>query len=144
MAQVLGHGLRRRRGPALLRSHHIQRARRIFSVIRMPSHCADALVICVPTPFTKWKAPDLSYIEAACKALAPYVGAGSLVVLQSTTYPGTTEELVRPLLEAPGRQAGRDFLLAFSPGEGLQPPVERPEVEHAAPLLSGQVWLQAG
>ncbi len=76
---------------------------------------AGAAVICVPTPFTKWKAPDLSYIEAACRSLAPHVGPGHLVILQSTTYPGTTEELVRPLLEAPGRQAGRDFLLAFSP-----------------------------
>ncbi len=76
---------------------------------------ADAMVICVPTPFTRMKAPDLSYIEAACNSLAPHVGPGSLVVLQSTTYPGTTEELVRPLLEAPARQAGRDFLLAFSP-----------------------------
>jgi UDP-N-acetyl-D-glucosamine dehydrogenase len=76
---------------------------------------ADTVVICVPTPFTKMKAPDLSYIEAACRALAPHLATGSLVVLQSTTYPGTTEELVRPLLEVVGRQAGRDFLLAFSP-----------------------------
>jgi UDP-N-acetyl-D-glucosamine dehydrogenase len=76
---------------------------------------ADTVVICVPTPFTKMKAPDLSYIEAACRALAPHLAPGSLVVLQSTTYPGTTEELVRPLLEVAGRQAGRDFLLAFSP-----------------------------
>ncbi len=76
---------------------------------------ADASVICVPTPFTRMKAPDLSYIEAACRALAPHMTQGALVVLQSTTYPGTTEELVRPILEATGRQAGRDFLLAFSP-----------------------------
>jgi UDP-N-acetyl-D-glucosamine dehydrogenase len=76
---------------------------------------ADVIVICVPTPFTRMKAPDLSYIEAACRSLAPYLCPGALVVLQSTTYPGTTEELVLPILEAPGRQAGRDFLLAFSP-----------------------------
>jgi len=76
---------------------------------------ADAAVICVPTPFTRMKAPDLSYIEAACRALAPYVAPGSLVVLQSTTYPGTTEELVRPILETTGRRAGQDFFLAFSP-----------------------------
>ncbi|MBI2116611.1 MAG: nucleotide sugar dehydrogenase, partial [candidate division NC10 bacterium] len=76
---------------------------------------ADASVICVPTPFTRMKAPDLSYIEAACRSLAPHVARGALVVLQSTTYPGTTEELVRPILETPGRRAGRDFLLAFSP-----------------------------
>jgi UDP-N-acetyl-D-glucosamine dehydrogenase len=76
---------------------------------------ADATVICVPTPFTRMKAPDLSYIEAACRSLAPHVRTGTLVVLQSTTYPGTTEELVRPILEAHGQKAGRDFLLAFSP-----------------------------
>ena len=76
---------------------------------------ADATVICVPTPFTRMKAPDLSYIEAATRALAPHVKRGALIVLQSTTYPGTTEELVRPLLEAGGRRVGADFLLAFSP-----------------------------
>jgi UDP-N-acetyl-D-glucosamine dehydrogenase len=76
---------------------------------------ADAAVICVPTPFTRMKAPDLSFIEAASRALAPHVAPGGLVVLQSTTYPGTTEEVVRPILEATGRRAGTDFLLAFSP-----------------------------
>jgi len=75
----------------------------------------DAVVICVPTPFDRMKAPDLSFIDAACRSLAPHVAPGALVVLQSTTYPGTTEELVRPILEAGGRRAGRDFLLAFSP-----------------------------
>ncbi|MFB3818415.1 MAG: nucleotide sugar dehydrogenase [Candidatus Methylomirabilales bacterium] len=79
------------------------------------SAAADASVICVPTPFTRMKAPDLSYIEAAARGLAPHVAPGALVVLQSTTYPGTTEELVRPILEAGGRKAGVDFLLAFSP-----------------------------
>ncbi|HTO95540.1 MAG TPA: nucleotide sugar dehydrogenase, partial [Myxococcales bacterium] len=81
------------------------------------SACAqtDAVVICVPTPFDRMKAPDLSFIEAACRSLAPHVAPGSLVVLQSTTYPGTTEELVCPILETGGRRAGRDFLLAFSP-----------------------------
>jgi UDP-N-acetyl-D-glucosamine dehydrogenase len=76
---------------------------------------ADATVICVPTPFNRMKAPDLSFIESASRSLAPHVAPGALVVLQSTTYPGTTEELVRPILEGPGRKAGEDFLLAFSP-----------------------------
>jgi UDP-N-acetyl-D-glucosamine dehydrogenase len=76
---------------------------------------ADATVICVPTPFNRMKAPDLSFIESASRSLAPHVAPGALVVLQSTTYPGTTEELVRPILEAPGRKAGENFLLAFSP-----------------------------
>jgi UDP-N-acetyl-D-glucosamine dehydrogenase len=93
----------------------VQAGRIAASVAYQDCAAADAMVICVPTPFTRMKAPDLSYIEAACTALAPHVSAGSLVVLQSTTYPGTTEELVRPILETSGRRAGRDFLLAFSP-----------------------------
>jgi UDP-N-acetyl-D-glucosamine dehydrogenase len=93
----------------------VQAGRLVASTAYRDCAAADAMVICVPTPFTRMKAPDLSYIEAACTALAPHVGPGSLVVLQSTTYPGTTEELVRPILETPGRQAGRDFRLAFSP-----------------------------
>ncbi|MBI4242095.1 MAG: nucleotide sugar dehydrogenase [Candidatus Rokubacteria bacterium] len=76
---------------------------------------ADAIIICVPTPSTRMKAPDLSYIEAACRAIIPHLHPGMVVVLQSTTYPGTTEELVRPLLEQSGLRAGRDFALAFSP-----------------------------
>ena len=93
----------------------VQAGRLTVSTAYADCAAADAAVICVPTPFTRMKAPDLSYIEAACTALAPHVAPGSLVVLQSTTYPGTTEELVRPILETAGRQAGRDFLLAFSP-----------------------------
>ena len=93
----------------------VQAGRLTATTVYRDCAAADAMVICVPTPFTRMKAPDLSYIEAACHALAPHVQPGALVVLQSTTYPGTTEELVRPILETPGRQAGRDFLLAFSP-----------------------------
>ncbi len=75
----------------------------------------DAAFICVPTPFTRMKAPDISYIEAAARGLAAHLRPGTLVVLQSTTYPGTTEEVVQPILEADGLRAGRDFYLAFSP-----------------------------
>ncbi len=75
----------------------------------------DAAFICVPTPFTKMKAPDISYIEAAARGVAAHLRPGMLVVLQSTTYPGTTEEVVQPILEAAGLKAGRDFYLAFSP-----------------------------
>jgi UDP-N-acetyl-D-glucosamine dehydrogenase len=101
--------------PSALLAPVVQAGRLVASTAYRDCAAADAAVICVPTPFTRMKAPDLSYIEAACTALAPHVSPGSLVVLQSTTYPGTTEELVRPILETPGRQAGRDFLLAFSP-----------------------------
>jgi len=97
---------------------------------------ADATVICVPTPFTRMKAPDLSYIEAACRSLAPHVAPGSLIVLQSTTYPGTTEELVRPILEAAGRRAGRDFLLAFSP-ERIDPGNKRYGAHNTPKVVGG-------
>jgi UDP-N-acetyl-D-glucosamine dehydrogenase len=75
---------------------------------------ANVLLICVPTPLIEHR-PDLSAVEAACRAVAPHLTRGTLVVLESTTYPGTTEQVVRPLLEAHGLRAGRDFLLAYSP-----------------------------
>ncbi len=75
----------------------------------------DAIVICVPTPLSKTRDPDISYIVSALDRIAPRIRAGQLVVLESTTYPGTTEEVLRPRLEAGGLKAGRDFFLAFSP-----------------------------
>src|SRR5512134_1145093 len=75
----------------------------------------DVLVICVPTPLRKTKDPDISYIVAALDELAREVRRGQLVILESTTYPGTTEEVLRPKLEAGGLRAGQDFFLAFSP-----------------------------
>lgn len=74
----------------------------------------DIAVITVPTPLRDG-APDLSYIEAAGADLAPYLSLGSLVALESTTYPGTTEELLRPILEAGGKKVGTDFFLGYSP-----------------------------
>jgi UDP-N-acetyl-D-glucosamine dehydrogenase len=76
---------------------------------------ADVILICVPTPLTKSKEPDLSFVTAAVGEVARHLRPGQLVVLESTTYPGTTQELVRPVLEAGGLRAGRDFHLAFSP-----------------------------
>jgi len=75
----------------------------------------DTINICVPTPLRKTKDPDLSYIVSAVEAIAAHLRPGMLVVLESTTYPGTTEELVQPLLERTGLKAGTDFFLAFSP-----------------------------
>ena len=77
---------------------------------------ADAILICVPTPLTANRTPDLTYIESTARAIAPHLRPGALVVLESTTYPGTTDGVVRPILEqASGLKAGRDFHLAFSP-----------------------------
>ncbi len=76
----------------------------------------DALLICVPTPLNKNREPDMTYIEGTARAIAPHLRAGQLIVLESTTYPGTTDELLRDILEADSKlQAGQDFFLAFSP-----------------------------
>ena len=75
----------------------------------------DTVNICVPTPLRKTRDPDLSHVVAAAESVAAHLHAGQLVILESTTYPGTTEEVVRPMLERGGLKAGRDFFLAFSP-----------------------------
>ena len=75
----------------------------------------DTINICVPTPLRKTKDPDMSFIVSACQEIAKYLKAGSLVILESTTYPGTTDELVLPMLEAGGLKVGEDFCLCFSP-----------------------------
>ena len=76
---------------------------------------ADALIICVPTPLRKSKEPDISFIVAALESLLPHLHQGQLLVLESTTFPGTTEEVVQPRLESAGLVVGTDVFLAFSP-----------------------------
>jgi len=75
----------------------------------------DVVIICVPTPLRKTREPDMSYILAATKEIAQRIRKGQLIILESTTYPGTTEEVILPALEARGLAVGRDFCLAFSP-----------------------------
>src|ERR1051325_11074804 len=75
----------------------------------------DAVSICVPTPLRKTKDPDMSYVISAADAIAKALRPGQLVILESTTYPGTTEELVLPALQAGGLKVGDDFFLAYSP-----------------------------
>ncbi len=75
----------------------------------------DSVNICVPTPLRKTKDPDLSFIVAAVREIARHLHAGQLVILESTTYPGTVDEVVRPILEETGLRGGEDFFLAFSP-----------------------------
>src|ERR1035438_2293846 len=75
----------------------------------------DTINICVPTPLRKTKDPDMSFIVSSCQEVARPFHPGMLIILESTTYPGTTDELVLPMLEKSGLQVGRDFFLCFSP-----------------------------
>jgi UDP-N-acetyl-D-glucosamine dehydrogenase len=75
----------------------------------------DVLIICVPTPLNKFREPDLSYVESTAQSIAPHLRAGQLVALESTTYPGTTEEVVEPVLAQSGLTAGKDYFLVYSP-----------------------------
>ncbi len=80
-----------------------------------PMAGCDLLIICVPTPLNLTRDPDLSYVEAAAATIARHLRPGQLIILESTTYPGTTREVVQPLLDARGLQVGADYFLAFSP-----------------------------
>lgn len=95
----------------------------------------DVAVVSVPTPLREG-APDLSYVEAAARTLAGALGPGALVVLESTTYPGTTEELVRPILEESGLRAGHDFFLGYSP-ERIDPGNQLWRLENTPKVVSG-------
>jgi UDP-N-acetyl-D-glucosamine dehydrogenase len=75
----------------------------------------DAVAICVPTPLSRHREPDLTFIERTGQSIAPHLKRGQLVVLESTTYPGTTQDVLRPILERGGLKAGSDFFLAYSP-----------------------------
>ncbi len=97
---------------------------------------ANTIVICVPTPLAEDGGPDLGAVKAAVGDIARYLKAGQLVVLESTTYPGTTEEIVQPILEAGGLKAGRDFHLAFSP-ERIDPGNEKFGAKNTPKVVGG-------
>ena len=96
----------------------------------------DAVSICVPTPLSKTKDPDMSFVESATREIKQRLRPGLLVVLESTTYPGTTEELVRPMLEEGGLRVGRDFFLAFSP-ERVDPGNPKYKVHNTPKVVGG-------
>ena len=76
---------------------------------------ADAVLICVPTPLTQSREPDMQFVVKSCETISKYLRKNQLIVLESTTYPGTTRDLMRPILERSGLKAGKDFYLAYSP-----------------------------
>ncbi len=75
----------------------------------------DAILICVPTPLTQNREPDMQFVVKSCEVISRYLRKGQLVVLESTTYPGTTRDLMKPILEKSGLKAGKDFYMAYSP-----------------------------
>src|SRR3954447_14355052 len=87
----------------------------LFTTRFVELHEADAILVCVPTPLTRNREPDLGPLLGAAQALAGVIRAGQVVVLESTTFPGTTRQHLVPLLEESGLRAGEDFALAFSP-----------------------------
>ncbi|MBK9241864.1 MAG: nucleotide sugar dehydrogenase [Acidobacteria bacterium] len=96
----------------------------------------DTINICVPTPLRKTKDPDLSFVVSAVEAIAGHLHPGMLVILESTTYPGTTEEVVQPILERGGLKAGVDFFLAFSP-ERVDPGNEKWTTKNVPKVVGG-------
>lgn len=97
---------------------------------------ADIVVICVPTPLDESGSPDLTAVIAATKSVGRHMSPGLTVVLESTTYPGTTEEMLKPLLEADGLVCGEDFFLAFSP-ERIDPGNERYNITNTPKVVGG-------
>ena len=102
----------------------------------------DGILICVPTPLTENREPDLSYVVDTAETVARHLRRGQLVVLESTTYPGTTDEVVRPILERSGLRAGRDFHLAFSPER--EDPNNRDFTTRTIPKLVGGITPECG
>jgi UDP-N-acetyl-D-glucosamine dehydrogenase len=96
----------------------------------------DVVFICVPTPFDKHKIPDLEMVRSAAASAAATLQKGQLIVLQSTTYPGTTEEVVQPILEKTGLKAGQDFYLAFSP-ERIDPGNKKFDAHNTPKVVGG-------
>lgn len=103
-----------------------------FSILQK----VQVVIICVPTPLKRKYYPDISYIKEAVKSIAQHLKTGSLVILESTTYPGTTEEVILPLLEQGHRRHGRDFFLSFSP-ERIDPGNKAYPVHKIAKIVGG-------
>ena len=97
---------------------------------------ADAIIVCVPTPLRKTKIPDISYIIKATRTIAKNLKSPTLIVLESTTYPGTTREVIQPILEKKGFREGKDFFLAFSP-ERIDPGNKKYKLTNVPKLVGG-------
>ena len=96
----------------------------------------DCVAICVPTPLDKYQQPDISYVKGSTESVAKHIHPGMVIILESTTYPGTTEELLKPILEASGLKCGEDFFLAFSP-ERVDPGNKQYKTKNTPKVVGG-------
>jgi UDP-N-acetyl-D-glucosamine dehydrogenase len=117
-------------------AHHVNagRLRATTDMSRLAE--MDAIDICVPTPLRKTKDPDMSYVVSAAEQIAKYIHPGLLIVLESTTYPGTTAEVLQPMFEESGLVVGKDFFLAFSP-ERVDPANEKFNTRNTPKVVGG-------
>jgi UDP-N-acetyl-D-glucosamine dehydrogenase len=142
------------RGESYLRHFAAERVRRLLNSGRFEPtsdasrlSTADAAIVCVPTPLTAARDPDLSAVIAATEDIARYPRSGQLIVLESTTYPGTTRTIVQPLLEVRGLRCGHDFFLAYSPeredpGNRSYTTATIPRVVGGVDALSGRLAVE--
>ncbi len=96
----------------------------------------DLIIICVPTPLSKTKEPDISYIISVCEKISKNLNRGAIIILESTTYPTTTSKIVKPILEKSGLKAGKDFYLAFSP-ERIDPGNKKFNIKNTPKIVGG-------
>ena len=117
-------------------SQHVANGRLIATADFTALAGVDAILICVPTPLTGSREPDLSFVESTAQMIAPHLKVGHLVILESTTYPGCTESLLKPILERSGLRSGNDFYLAYSP-EREDPGNPKYETAHIPKVVGG-------
>lgn len=122
--------------PSAVLGRHVASGRFTATTDYEGLRATDVIFVSVPTPFDRAKQPDLTYVNAAAEQIAPRLRAGQLVILESTTYPGTTDEVLRPILERGGLRAGRDFYLAFSP-ERIDPGSKNFKIENTPKVVGG-------
>lgn len=122
--------------PSELLGRHVAAGRFVATADYDGLREADVIFVSVPTPFDRAKQPDLTFVNAAAEQIAPRLRSGQLVILESTTYPGTTDEVLRPILERGGLRAGRDFYLAFSP-ERIDPGNRNFRIENTPKVVGG-------
>lgn len=128
--------------PSSLIKDVVQRGLFIASTDPASLQSCDAILICVPTPLTKTRDPDMSFVESTAHLIADHLQRGQLIVLESTTYPGTSRDLVKPILESSGLKVESDFFLAYSPER--EDPGRKDHTTETIPKVVGGIAAKSG